>query len=53
MLAAGVILTDYSTPLVEILKDNSRPIAAKFYSTLDLPVAGLIWELRANDKPAV
>jgi hypothetical protein len=51
--AAGVILTDYATPLVEVLKDNARPIAAEFYATLDMPFAGLIWQLSsANDKPA-
>jgi nicotinamidase-related amidase len=45
MQAAGVVLTDYATPLVEILKDNSRPVAAEFYATLDMPFATLIWQL--------
>ena len=45
MQAAGVVLTDYATPLVEILKDNSRPVAAEFYATLDIPFATLIWQL--------
>jgi nicotinamidase-related amidase len=45
MQAAFVVLTDYATPLVEILKDNSRPVAAEFSATLDMPFATLIWQL--------
>lgn len=53
MQAAGVVLTDYATPLVEILKDNSRPVAAEFYATLDMPFATLVWQLSsAKDAPA-
>jgi nicotinamidase-related amidase len=53
MQAAGVVLTDYATPLVEILKDNSRPVAAEFYATLDMPFATLIWQLTsAAEKTA-
>jgi nicotinamidase-related amidase len=53
MQAAGVVLTDYATPLVEILKDNARPVAAEFYATLDMPFATLIWQLSsASEKPA-
>jgi nicotinamidase-related amidase len=53
MQAAGVALTDYATPLVEILKDNSRPVAAEFYATLDMPFATLIWQLTsAAEKSA-
>lgn len=53
MQAAGVVVTDYAAPLVEILKDNSRPVAAEFYATLDMPFAALIWQLSsAKDAPA-
>jgi nicotinamidase-related amidase len=53
MQAAGVVVTDYATPLVEILKDNSRQVAAEFYATLDMPFAALIWQLSsAKDTPA-
>lgn len=51
--AAGVVVTDYAAPLVEILKDNSRPVAAEFYAALDMPFATLIWQLgTAKDAPA-
>jgi nicotinamidase-related amidase len=50
MQAAGVVLIDYATPLVEILKDNSRPVAAEFYATLDMPSATLIWQLNSAAK---
>jgi nicotinamidase-related amidase len=43
--AAGAVVTDYATPLVEILKDNSRPVAAEFYAALDMPFAALVWQL--------
>jgi hypothetical protein len=47
------LLTDYATPLVEILKDNSRPVAAELYATLDMPFATLIWQLTsAAEKSA-
>ena len=53
MQAAGVVLTDYATPLVEILTDNSRPVAAEFYATIDMPFATLVWQLSsAKDAPA-
>jgi hypothetical protein len=37
----GVILSDYATLMVEILKDNSRPEAGAVYSALDMPWAML------------
>ena len=33
MMQAGVILSDYATLMVEILKDNARPEAAAGYGT--------------------
>jgi nicotinamidase-related amidase len=49
---AGVVVTDYATPLVEILRDNSRPIAAEFYAALDMPFATLIWQLSSANAGA-
>ena len=39
MLHAGVILSDYATLMVEILKDNARPEAGEVYGTMDMPWA--------------
>jgi nicotinamidase-related amidase len=47
MQAAGVVLIDYAAPMIEILKDNSRPIAAEVYAALDMPFATLVWQLAA------
>jgi hypothetical protein len=33
--------------MIEILKDNSRPIAAEVYAALDMPFATLVWQLAA------
>src|SRR5262250_2356808 len=35
MLQAGVILSDYATLMVEILKDNARPEAGAVYGAMD------------------
>jgi nicotinamidase-related amidase len=45
MLQAGVILSDYATLLVEILKDNARPEAAAVYSAMDMPWAKLVGQV--------
>ena len=42
MLQAGVILSDYATLMVEILKDNARPKAAAVYDAIDMPWAKLV-----------
>ena len=42
MQQAGVILSDYATLMVEILKDNGRPEAAAVYAALDMPWAKLV-----------
>src|ERR1700740_934641 len=39
MLQAGVILSDYATLMVEILKDNARPEAGEVYAAMDMPWA--------------
>jgi nicotinamidase-related amidase len=45
MVQAGVIVTDYATVAVEILKDNASPKAGDLYAALDMPFAGLIGQL--------
>jgi hypothetical protein len=34
---AGVIVSDYATLMVEILKDNGRPEAVTVYPAMDMP----------------
>jgi nicotinamidase-related amidase len=45
MLQAGVILSDYATLMVEILKDNARPEAAEVYAAMDMPWAKLVGQI--------
>jgi len=45
MQQAGVILSDYATVMVEILKDNARPEAAAVYGALDMPWATLVGQI--------
>jgi nicotinamidase-related amidase len=45
MLQAGVIVSDYATLMVEILKDNSRPEAGAVYGALDMPWATLVGQI--------
>jgi hypothetical protein len=45
MLQAGVILSDYSTLMVEILKDNARPEAGAVYGAIDMDWAKLVGQL--------
>src|SRR5258705_11516911 len=42
MVQAGVIVADYATVAVEMLKDNANPEAADLDATLGMPFAGLI-----------
>ena len=42
MLQAGVILPDYATLMVEILKDNARPEAGEVYRAMDMGWAKLL-----------
>ena len=51
MLQAGVILADYATLMVEIMKDNARPEAAAVYGALDMDWAKLVGQIaHANRK---
>jgi nicotinamidase-related amidase len=45
MQQAGVIVTDYASLMVEILKDNSRPEAVALYSAIDMPWAKLVSQI--------
>ena len=45
MLQAGVILSDYATLMVEVLKDNARPEAGAVYDALDMPWAKLVGQI--------
>ena len=45
MVQAGVVVIDYSTACVEMLKDNASPKAGDVYAALDMPFAGLVGQL--------
>ena len=50
MLQAGVIVSDYATLMVEILKDNARPEAGAVYSAMDMPWAKLVGQIAHAGK---
>jgi nicotinamidase-related amidase len=45
MMQAGVIVSDYATLMVEILKDNARPEAGAVYEAMDMPWAKLVGQI--------
>ena len=45
MVQAGVIVIDYSTVAVEMLKDNASPKAGPLYGALDMPFAVLVGQM--------
>src|SRR4029077_21257315 len=45
MLQAGVIVSDYASLMVEILKDNARPEAGAVYDAMDMPWAKLVGQI--------
>jgi nicotinamidase-related amidase len=45
MLQAGVIVSDYATLMVEVLKDNARAEAAAVYGAMDMPWAKLVGQI--------
>jgi nicotinamidase-related amidase len=47
MEQAGVIVTDYATTMVEILKDNASSLASNLYAALDMPFATLVGQIFA------
>ena len=52
MLQAGVILSDYATLMVEILKDNARPEAGAVYDAIDMPWAKLVGQIARHGRMA-
>jgi nicotinamidase-related amidase len=48
MQQAGVIVSDYATLMVEILKDNGRPEAGNVYGALDMPWATLVGQIASS-----
>ena len=45
MMQAGVILSDFATLMVEILKDNGRPEVGEVYAALDMDWAKLVGQI--------
>jgi len=45
MLQAGVIVSDYATLMVEILRDNARPEAGEVYGAIDMAWAKLVGQI--------
>ena len=45
ILQAGVIVSDYTTLMVEILKDNLRPEAGEVYGAMDMGWAKLVGQI--------
>jgi nicotinamidase-related amidase len=45
MLQAGVIVSDYASLMVEVLKDNARPEAGAVYAAIDMPWAKLVGQI--------
>jgi len=47
MVQAGVVVSDYTALMVEILKDNARPDAAAVYGAMDMDWAKLVGQISA------
>ena len=47
MAQAGVIVTDYATTMVEILKDNASSLANELYAALDMPFSTVVGQIFA------
>ena len=45
MMQAGVILSDYATLMIEILKDNTRPEAGNVYEAIEMDWAKLVGQI--------
>jgi len=48
MLQAGVILSDYATMMIEVLKDNARPEAGAVYGAIEMDWAKLVGQIAAG-----
>jgi nicotinamidase-related amidase len=49
MMQAGVILSDYATLMIEVLKDNARPEAGTVYRAIDMDWAKLVGQIAQAD----
>jgi hypothetical protein len=49
MMQAGVILSDYATLMIEVLKDNARPEAGAVYGAIDMDWAKLEGQIAQAD----
>jgi hypothetical protein len=47
MVQAGVVVSDYATLMVEILKDNASPAAGAVYDAMDMDWAKLVGQISA------
>jgi hypothetical protein len=45
MVQAGVVVSDYCTLMVEILKDNLLPDAGAIYRAMDMPWSKLVGQI--------
>ena len=45
LMQAGVIVSDYATLMMEIMKDNNRPEAGAVYGAIDMDWAKLVGQL--------
>jgi nicotinamidase-related amidase len=45
MMQAGVILSDYATLMIDVLKDNARPEAGAVYGAIDMDWAKLVGQI--------
>ena len=50
MVQAGVIVSDYATLMIEILKDNGRPEAGAVYNALDMDWAKLVGHMAKGSR---
>jgi nicotinamidase-related amidase len=48
LTTAGVVVTDYATAVIEMLRDNADPKAPDLYAALDMPFAVLAGQLHAR-----
>jgi hypothetical protein len=45
ILQAGVIISDYATLMMEILRDNAHPEAGAVYAAVAMPWANLVGQI--------
>jgi len=45
MMQAGVIVSDYATLMIEVLRDNARPEAGAVYNAIDMDWAQLVGQI--------